>query len=285
MPSLHEQIAAGRQALVAAGFCAETAALDAEVLARHVLGWDRARLLAHDREPPSREFAEQFQAAVARRVRREPVALITGHREFWGLDFRVTSATLVPRPESEMIVEEALRLLPYDAHCTVLDIGTGSGCLGVSIAHDRPRARGIATDISHDALLVARQNAGSHGVADRITFLRTDLAAGLRLCADLIVSNPPYVPERPAAALPVDVVRYEPANALFGGPDGLAVIRRLFATVGEHLAPGGTLIVEFGFGQEDEVREAAEREGWHVLRILHDLQGIARTIVARRSRD
>ncbi|MGH9372163.1 MAG: peptide chain release factor N(5)-glutamine methyltransferase [Vicinamibacterales bacterium] len=280
--SLHARIAAGRQALVDAGFKPEDAALDADVLARHVLGWDLARLLAHDREPATPAFSERFQAVIGRRVRREPVAFITGHREFWGLDFEVTPATLVPRPETEMIVDEALRLFPESASPTVLDVGTGTGCLAVAIAVERPRARMTATDISHAALLVARRNAHAHGVAGRVRFVRTDLARGLRVPADLIVSNPPYVPDQTASSLPADVASYEPATALFGGSDGLAVIRRLFAGARHHLAPGGTFIVEFGFGQEDSVRQLASDHGWHVAGLLHDLQGIPRTIVLRR---
>jgi release factor glutamine methyltransferase len=279
---LFERIAAGRQTLVEAGFSPADAIFDAEVLARHVLGWDLARLVAHNREPVTPEFVEQFEAAIERRARREPVAFITGHREFWGLEFAVTPATLVPRPETELIVEEALRLLPVSAPAAVLDIGTGSGCVGVAIAHERPGAMVIATDLSHAALLVARRNAATHGVASRVRFVQTDLAAGIGAHVNLIVSNPPYVPEVMAPGILPDVLRYEPHTALFGGSDGLSIIRRLFTEARQHLAPGGTFIVEFGFGQEDDVRTAAEREGWQVDRALHDLQGIARTIVLRR---
>jgi release factor glutamine methyltransferase len=278
--SLFERIAAGRRMLLEAGFSGEDAALDAEVLARHVLGWDLAQLLARHREPAPPHFAERFDELIARRARREPVALITGRREFWGLDFLVTPATLVPRPETEFIVEEALRRLSPHGACTVLDVGTGTGCLAVSIAHERPSARVVATDISHEALLVARQNATAHGVAARVGLVQTDLAAGVAVRADLIVSNPPYVPD--AAALAPDVGRYEPAAALFGGPDGLHTIQRLLSEVRAHLAPGGVLIVEFGYGQEDDVRGLALATDWHVERVLHDFQGIARTIVLRR---
>src|SRR5688572_9440258 len=227
--SLTGRIAAARQALVEARFRPEDAAVDAEVLAREVLGWDRARLLAHGREPAPPGFAARYQQAIDRRVRREPVAMITGHREFWGLDFSVTPATLVPRPETEMIVEEALRFVPVDRDVTILDVGTGTGCLAIALAHERPRARVVATDISHAALLVAADNARRHGVANRVHFVCADLVAGLAVHADLIVSNPPYVPDQSAAVLPADVVRYEPSMALFGGRDGLSVMRRLLA--------------------------------------------------------
>jgi release factor glutamine methyltransferase len=282
MASFHEHIAAGRRALADAGFPAADAALDAEVLAREVLGWDRTRLVTHGGDPATPDFIERFDRAVERRLKREPVAFITGHREFWGLDFLVTPATLIPRPETELIVEEALSIVPSEHPATLLDIGTGSGCLAVSLARERPAARVVATDLSLEALLVARRNAILHGVSERVRFVRTDLMNALSVAADVIVSNPPYVPEDSAGGLPPDVVRYEPPTALFGGPDGLAVIRRLLADASLHLAPGGRFIVEFGFGQEHSVRELARRSGWTVVRVVNDLQGIARTIVLGR---
>jgi release factor glutamine methyltransferase len=281
--NLHERIAEGRRRLVAAGFPTETAAFDADVLARHVLGWDVAGLLARGREPAPDGFGPRFEAAIARRALREPVAFIVGAREFWGRDFAVTHATLVPRPETELIVEEALRILPAGSP-TIVDIGTGTGCLAISLAAERQGARVFATDISHDALLVAAGNARSHHVEDRVHFVRCDLAEALVVKADLVVSNPPYVPEQSAPTLAADVVNYEPATALFGGTDGLRVIDRLLARTPALLAPGAAFIIEFGYGQEDSVRAAAEREGWTVRRVLNDLQGIARTVVLGRSR-
>jgi release factor glutamine methyltransferase len=281
--NLHERIAEGRRRLVAAGFPAEIAAVDADVLARHVLGWDMARLFARGREPAPDGFEPVFDAAITRRALREPVAYIVGTREFWGRDFTVTHATLVPRPETELIVEEALRILPSGSP-TIIDIGTGTGCLAISLAAERPDARAFATDISHEALLVAAANARSHQVQDRVRLVQCDLAEALNFQADLVVSNPPYVPDQSTATLPADVRNYEPATALFGGPDGLRVIERLLARTPALLAPGAAFIVEFGYGQEDSVRAAAEREGWTVQRVLHDLQDIARTVVLWRSR-
>jgi release factor glutamine methyltransferase len=278
---LHELIAAARRRLVDAGFPPDDAAFDANVLARHVLGWEPARLIGHHHDAAPPGFAESFAAAIERRIQHEPVAFISGHREFWGRDFLVTSATLVPRPETEVIVERALRLLPAPP-ASIIDIGTGSGCLAVTLAAERATATVIATDISHAALLVAVENARRHNVADRIRFVQTDLTEGVLHRADLIVSNPPYVPERESSELPEDVVRYEPAGALFSGADGLSVIRRLFATTADRLAAGGSFIVEFGFGQEERVRTIAEREGWQVREVLSDLQGIPRTIVLGR---
>lgn len=279
---LHERIAAARQTLVDAGFRPGDAAVDVDVLARHVLGWDRAQLLARIRDSAPPGFAEPFGALVSRRARREPVALIIGRREFWGLEFSVTGGTLVPRPESELIVEEALRLLPVKGRSTVLDVGTGSGCLAIAIAHERRAAGVVATDLSREALAVAATNARAHGVERRVHFVCADLAGGLTIRADLIVANPPYVPEQSAPSLSRDVVQYEPAVALFGGDDGLRITRRLLQSAPERLATGGALVMEFGDGQEEGVREAAEGAGWRVDGLLHDLQGIARTIVLRR---
>jgi len=282
--TLHQHIAAARRQLEAVGITAEAAAIDAEVLARHVLGWDRAQLLSHYRDAAPADFNERYQPLVDRRSRREPVAMITGTREFWSRDFAVTPDTLVPRPDTELIVEEALRILP-DRASTVIDVGTGSGCLAVTLAAERPQDRVVATDISHEALLVARANARRHQVDGRLQFVRTDLASGLRIQADLIVSNPPYVPYRDAGSLPLDVSDYEPAMALFGGRNGLAIIERLLATLTPRLAPHAAFIVEFGDGQEDDVAAAAEREGWQMVRMRRDLQGIARTAVLERRRE
>ena len=251
------------------------------MLARHVLGWDRAQLLSRHRDPAPDAFSERYQPLIDRRAQREPVALITGTREFWGREFAVTRDTLVPRPETELIVEEALGMLP-DRASTIIDVGTGSGCLAVTLAAERPKDLVVATDISHEALLIARANAQRHHVEDRLALVRADLVSGLRLEADLVVSNPPYVPNIDAYRLPIDVARYEPATALFGGPDGLSVIERLLATLTPLLAPQAAFIVEFGYGQEDLVREAARREGWQVARVRSDLQGIARTAVLER---
>jgi release factor glutamine methyltransferase len=280
---LHEHIAEGRRQLVAAGLRPATAAVDSDVLARHVLGWDVAGLFARNREPAPEGFASRFATAIARRAQREPVAMIVGTREFWGRDFTVTPHTLVPRPETELIVEEALRLL-RSGPARIVDVGTGTGCLAISLAAERPEARVVATDISHEALLVAAANARRHGVEDRVHFVQADLAEGLSLQADLIVSNPPYVPQKSAPGLLRDVRDYEPATALFGGPEGHEIIDRLLAQIGAQLAPGGTMLLEFGYGQEDDVRAAAEREGWTVRGVLEDLQGIARTIVLGRFR-
>jgi release factor glutamine methyltransferase len=279
--SIQDRIGEARRALRAAGLPAEAAIVDAEVLARHTLGWDRAALLTRGREPEPDDFAARYDALIARRRAREPVALIIGRREFWGLDFEVTGDVLVPRPETEFIVEAALELArgPRPAR-TIIDVGTGSGCLAIVLARELPETRLVATDISGAALNVARRNARRHGVQERIQFVRTDLLAGICTVADLIVSNPPYVPR--GTALQPDVARYEPAEALFGGRDGFEIMRRLLADAPRCLAPGRRLVVEFGDGQEDEACRIAEGLGWHILSIRNDLQGLARVAVLGR---
>ena len=283
MPPLHERLADARRALMEAGIDPDEAAIDAEVLARHALGWDRAQLLTAWRDPVPPALTPAFDTLLQRRLAREPVAYIVGHREFWGRDFAVTPAVLVPRPETEIIIEEALDEARAGAAIrTIVDVGTGSGCLAVTLAAEFPHARVVATDISPEALEVARRNAERHGVASRITFLEADVLDGTDLQADLVVSNPPYVPATQADSLPPDVARYEPHAALFGGADGLDVMRRLFAAAPSRLAEQGRLVVEFGFGQEAAIRALADGTGWRVVRIRPDLQGIPRTAVLRR---
>jgi release factor glutamine methyltransferase len=279
--TVHDRITAARETLVRAGVAPTDAALDASVLARHALGWDRATLITRGRETPPPSFDSSFDAFVARRAAREPVALIMGSREFWGLDFAVTPDVLVPRPETEFIVEEALAEFA-DGPQTVIDIGTGTGCLAITLAREFPEARVIATDLSAAALAVARRNAISHRVAHRIAFVCTSFLSGLHTRVDLIVSNPPYVPDSAAPALAPEVVGHEPHMALFGGADGLAPIRTILATAEHYLAPDGRLIVEFGLGQDPEVQVLAEECGWHIVRVRDDLQGIPRTMVLGR---
>lgn len=283
MPALHERIADARAALIAAGIPADEAALDAELLARHVLGWDRARLLVALRDPAPGALEPAYSEAVARRVQRVPVSLITCVREFWGLDFEVSPDVLTPRPETELIVEEALALLRRDAAAVIVDVGTGSGCLAVALARDLPNARIVATDISGPALNVARRNAARHGVDDRVTFVHADVLEGVSVTADLIVSNPPYVAEADAGVLPLEVAANEPHVALFGGVDGLDVYRRLFPDAPAVLAADGRLIVEVGYDQAGPVQSLAAASGWTFERARADLQGILRTLIFRRS--
>lgn len=278
MASVAERVAAARARLQAAGLSGAEAAFDADVLARHVLGWDRARMLADGREPEPEGFAAGLDALIARRARREPVAQIVGRREFWGLDFEVTRDVLIPRPETELIVEEALERIGAGAR-RVIDVGTGTGCLAVAIAHSAPEVSVVATDVSEAALAVARRNAAAHGVDDRVRFVAADLLQGIGAMADIIVSNPPYVPDPHAAGLQPEVVRYEPGVALFGGASGLDIIDRLLRQAHAHLTPGGRLIMEIGLGQGPDLEPLVAERGWTLLRVRDDLQGIPRTFV------
>jgi release factor glutamine methyltransferase len=277
--TLLERIADARDSLVQAGVTPEAAAIDAEVLARHILGWDRAALLTRGIEPASDAFTAQLQAAVRRRALREPVAFIIGHREFWGLDFEVTRDVLIPRPETELIIEAALELLPRDRAARIVDVGTGSGCLAVTLAVERPLARVLAIDISTNALAVARRNATAHRVNERIDFVRADLLTAVGGTIDLVVSNPPYVPR--ASSLPRDVASYEPEAALYAGRDGLDMLRRIIPDARVALAGGGAFVVEFGFGQADSVLALAAAAGWKQVEIREDLQEIPRVAVMR----
>jgi release factor glutamine methyltransferase len=250
-------------------------ALDAEVLARHVLGWDRARWVADSRDAPPAGFAPAFSSAIDRRARGEPIAYITGTREFWGLDFEVTPAVLIPRPETETLVEQAPKLI--DARgagpVRVADVGTGSGCVAVALAHSRPSVTVAATDISDEALDVARRNAVRHGVADRVTFRCARVLDGVGP-VDLVVSNPPYIGHQDEASVMKDVLDFEPHRALFSGNDGLDVIRELLAGV-RGRTPVPPLLFEFG-GAEAPIRAAVEASGLTLVEVTRDLAGLPR---------
>ena len=284
MGSLHDRLAKAREALTLAGIRPDEAALDAELLARHVLGWDRAAVLAHGGDPLPPDFEGRYAGLLALRSAREPVAYIVGHQEFWGLEFEVTPAVLIPRPETEILVEEAVAWARAHGNCRrIIDVGTGSGCIAVSVALEILEAEIIATDSSAAALAVARRNALRHTVDSRIVFTQTDLFDDVPGDAELIVSNPPYIPASDAEGLPPEVSIYEPAAALFGGEgDGLDFIRRLLAAAPAHVADDGCLIIEFGFGQDTQLAAAVQESGWRITRLRNDLQGIPRVAVLRR---
>jgi release factor glutamine methyltransferase len=280
--SLAAKLSDARARLVAAGISAADAAIDVDLYARTLLGWDRARLLADQQGPAPLALEPRFSEWIDRRTRREPTAYIVGVREFWGLDFRVSPEVLIPRPETEFIVEEALPLLRDAASPRLADIGTGSGILAVALAHELPRSSIVASDISPTALAVAQQNAASHGVDQRIQFVATSYLDGVDGPFDVIVSNPPYVKDGDKPALSRDV-RHEPDVALFGGRDGLTHVAAVLDTASEKLTPGGWLLMEFGYGQEDDVRELiAARPRLRLEKIREDLQGIPRTVIAQR---
>ena len=282
--SIHAQVSVARQRLRDAGITPTESDLDARLLAQHVLGWTTERFLTDAREPVPDGFTPRYDALVARRVTREPLAYIVGVREFWGLELEVTPDVLIPRAATELIVEAVQELFPdRSVPLTIADVGTGCGCVAVAIAYERRSALVEATDISRPALAVARRNAARHGVGDRIVFTHGDLLDGLHGVFDAIVANPPYVIDRARPALQPEVRDHEPSVALFGGVDGLGLVARLVSAAPERLRSGGYLIFEFGLGQDLEIEHLIERSPELTLVDLRrDLQGIARTAIARR---
>ena len=259
--------------------------LDTQVLLAHALGCKRVELYTRYAEPATEEQRQRFRELIQKRIEGCPVAYLSGRKEFFSLDFEVNSAVLIPRPDSEFVVIECLRLARDRAAITVLDIGTGSGNLAVAIAKQHSGAKVTAVDRSDKALEVARRNAANNKVEDRITFFQGDLFAPLPADAkfDFVVSNPPYIPTGDIAGLPVGVRNYEPHQALDGGPDGFAVFDRLIAEAGKHLKPGGHLIVEIGSPQESPARQRITAQGGYQLSgTVHDLSGHPRVLVARR---
>lgn len=278
--TLRQYLTAAKALLVAAGIEPAEAARDVLLLAMHTLTWDCATLHARDADPAPDGFAAAYEPAIARRSRREPVAYITGVQEFWNRDFAVSPAVLIPRPETELIIEEAMSL----AFITVADIGTGSGCLAVTLAAEFPRAQVVATDISGPALEVARANADRHGMAGRIEFRETSYLDGIAGPFDLIVANPPYVTDAEYVTLAPEVLDFEPRSALTAGSDGLDDVRAILSCAAARLAPGGMLLIEIGFGQSEKVRLLVQAmPGLTLVRISPDLQGIPRIIVAQRT--
>jgi release factor glutamine methyltransferase len=261
----------------------ERARLDAETLLLHLLKQNRAWLLAHweDEAPP--EVQSAFGTLIQRRCTGEPIQHITGVAEFFGLPFHVTRDVLIPRPETEHLVEEVLRLAAAFPAPKIADIGTGSGAIAVALAHSLPDALLTAIDQSQSALAIALQNAQRNQVADRIAFLEGDLLAplaGQRF--DIIASNPPYVPLVDQASLSVEVRDHEPHSALFAGEDGLAIYTRLIPEAREHLAPGGWLVMEIGYGQREAIEEILLSYDYGDVHFIADYQGIPRVAVAQR---
>ena len=282
--TIHAHVSAARLRLREAGITPTESDLDARLLAQHVLGWTTERFLIDARDPVPDGFTLRYDALVARRVTREPLAYIVGIREFWGLELEVNADVLIPRPATELIVETIQELFPdRSVPLSIADVCTGCGCVAVAIAHERPSATVSGTDISRPALAVARRNAARHGVADRVTFTHGDLLAGISGTFDAIVANPPYVIDRARPALQPEVRDHEPSVALFGGIDGLTLVTRLVAAAPGRLRPGGYLIFEFGLGQDVEVEDLLDTSPELTpIGMRRDLQGIARTAIARR---
>lgn len=282
--TLFDRLAEGRARLVEAGFPPADAAIDVDVLARAILGWDRARVLGDGREPVPASLEPRFSEWLERRAAHEPVAYIVGVREFWGLELHVTPDVLIPRPESELVVEAALALLDRAGveSPRLADIGTGSGNLAVSLAVERPSCHVTATDVSAVALVVARENARRHGVESRVHLVETSFLDGIDGPFHLIAANPPYVKEGDRPGLGRDV-QHEPDVALFGGASGLNAVGATLDAAVTTLAGGGWLVMEFGFGQDEDVgRLVADRPALRLDHVRPDLQQIPRVAVIER---
>ena len=279
--SIHDLLAEGARALAAAGITEPRT--DAALLLGEVLNHDRSFMIAHPEHSVAANQLQKFREFIARRASGEPLQYITGHQEFFKLDFAVTPDVLIPRPETELIVEVALEILRPDQSARLLDIGAGSGCLAISILKELTNARAVAIDISESALKVALRNAERHGVMDRLRVIESDLFSAIASddIFDLLVSNPPYVSEAELKSLQREV-QYEPAAALAGGADGLATIRRILRDAPPFLCAGGYLVFEIGFGQSESVEALVGARDWQMIEIRRDLQGIPRTVVVRR---
>lgn len=262
----------------------EPAHLDASILLSHLLAVDRTFLIAHPEHELNDEQLADLERLAARRASREPLQYIVGFQEFFKLRFEVSPGVLIPRPETELIVEAALEVAAQQPSVSILDVGTGSGCLAVSLLHEQRRASAVATDISESALRLAARNSQRHQVSDRLTLVQADGLSALAREArfSMIVSNPPYVSAVDFEALPPEVREHEPVTALVSGADGLDHIRWLLRDAPPIIQEGGYLIFEIGFGQQGAVEKIIDRAGWRLLEIRKDLQGIPRTVVLQR---
>ncbi len=252
---------------------------DADRLLEHVLGCDRTALLTHPERILSVAESEQFDRLVERRLTSEPMQYLTGEQEFFGLRFEVTPAVLIPRPETEHLVEAVLARFQREQEVRIVDVGTGSGAIAVALAHAMPRSRVTAVDLFPAALAVARRNAERHGVIDRLTLLPSDLLAAVdRKDFDAVVANPPYIAA--AEVLEPQVANYEPRSALYAGPTGLEVYERLIPQAARVLKPGGWLFLEIGYGQSPALKNLMH--GWAGVTLVNDLQGIPRVALGQK---
>jgi release factor glutamine methyltransferase len=269
-----------------------TPRLDAEVLLSSALGVDRVRLYTHFDQPLLPDELGRFREMVRRRIKREPVAYITGRREFWSLSFKVSREVLIPRPETEILVAEALALIPAlrfeEGGLKILEIGTGSGAISIALAKELPAGSIAATDISVKALSVAEENAAGHGVRDRLRFLQGDLFSPLQKGErfHMILTNPPYIPRGEMARLMPEVRDFEPLSALDGGKDGLDFYRRALGEADAFLLPEGWFLGEIGAGQDQKVLEiAGQNPAFGEFSFAADLAGIQRVFKARKRKE
>jgi release factor glutamine methyltransferase len=261
-----------------------SARLEAEVLMAFVMGCDRVGVYMNFDKPMSGSELDALRDLVVRRGKREPLAHITGRREFWSIQFKITPAVLIPRQDTEILVEESLRLLKEIAEPEILEIGTGSGAIAVSLARELPGAKITATDISGEIISLARENAASAGVAERIKFLKgVDLepVKGTGSRYDLVISNPPYIPGAEIETLEPEVRAHEPRSALDGGVDGLEIIRKISSGAGGFLKPGGWILIESGDSTWAGAKEVLLNDGYKEVAVIKDYSGLNRAVKGR----
>ncbi|MCI0486305.1 MAG: peptide chain release factor N(5)-glutamine methyltransferase [Blastocatellia bacterium] len=284
MPNIAEAIAEGASLLRASNVAEERRT--ASLLLAHALDVDRTYILTRADEEVEREKYRAYLRMIERRARGEPLQHITGHQEFYGLDFIVTPDVLIPRPETEFLVERVIALADQEAPL-IVDLGTGSGCIAMTLAFHIPGASLIATDISDRALAVARANAVRHAVSTRIDFIEGDLFEpladrGIERKVDFLVSNPPYVPDEDIRSLQREVRDWEPLVALGGGPEGIDFYRRLLGDGRVYVRRGGYLVCEIGYSQLEQISDLIDPTAWELADVTEDLQGIPRAITIRR---
>ena len=254
---------------------------DAALLVAFATGRDGTFLIAHPEADLTLNEEKLLSEMIRRRSAREPIQYITGRQEFYGLEFKVSPDVLIPRPETELLVESAIRFLDGKTPPRFCEIGTGSGCISIAVLHELKDAIAVAGDVSNDALAIAHANANKHGVVDRIRFVNSDVFAKIpNEEFDAVLSNPPYVPERDLETLQAEVRDHEPVVALTAGPDGLAVIERIVSDAPSRLGAGGILIMEIGFSQGEKVGRMLSNDVWKKVEFMADLQRIPRILMA-----
>ncbi len=256
--------------------------MNAELLLMFTLSCDRAYLYAHPERMLTEDEAARYEDAIGQRASGVPAQYITGHQEFWGMDLIVSPAVLIPRPETEHVIETVLELAhatPASVPLRLVDVGTGSGCIALALATEMPQAEIYATDISPEALEVARANAARHQLEARVQFRRTDLLHGLDGGFDFVVSNPPYVGDSEEDKVQLEVRKFEPRCAVFAGPTGREIFDRLIPQARQKLRPGGWLVMEIGYTQEALARRLLA--DWKEVHFTNDLQGIPRVVAAQ----
>jgi release factor glutamine methyltransferase len=254
---------------------------EASSLLSFATGQNAAYLIAHSDDHLAAQYKMMFEACIRRRAKHEPFQYITGKQEFYGLHFTVTPDVLIPRPETEILVEKAIKLLSAGSSQRFCEVGIGSGCMSVAMLHEVETSNALGIDISAAALAIAGRNAETNDVAHRLTLRQGDVLGTVAGTFDMIVSNPPYVPTSQLAKLQAEVREYEPRMALAGGEDGLDIIERIVAQAPGHLKPGGHLLLEMGYDQAERVRALFDRSVWHDPSVIDDLQHIPRIVLAK----